>query len=93
MWQVTPGQTLAARQWDDELVVFNSLSGATHLLGLGATVLLGVLQQGPADETTLAVALQDEFELDGAEIGAELPPMLARLAKLGLIQPCPCSPA
>lgn len=93
MWQVTPGQTLAARQWDDELVVFNSLSGATHLLGLGATVLLGVLQQGPADEPSLAAALQDEFALDAAEIGAELPSMLARLAKLELIQPCPSSPA
>jgi len=93
MWQVTPGQILAARQWDDELVVFNSLSGATHLLGLGATILLGVLQNGPADETTLSAALQEEFALDAAEIGAELSPMLARLAKLELIQQCPCSPA
>ncbi|MCD2519370.1 HPr-rel-A system PqqD family peptide chaperone [Massilia sp. G4R7] len=91
MWQVIPGQSLAARQWDDELVVFNSLSGATHLLGLGATLLLGVLQEGPADESTLAAALHAEFALDAAEIGAQLPHMLARLAKLELIQPCPCS--
>lgn len=91
MWQVTPGQTLVARQWDDELVVFNSLSGATHLLGPGATVLLGVLQEAPADEATLAAALQAEFELSSAEIGPGLHPMLARLAKLELIQPCPCS--
>lgn len=88
MWRVIHGQTLATRQWDDELIVFNSLSGATHVLGLGAALLLGVLQEGPASETSLAAALQAEFALDEAEIDAELPQMLARLAKLELIQPC-----
>ena len=93
MWRVIKGQTLAARQWDDELVVFNSLSGATHLLGPGAALLLGLLQEGPASEATLAAALQAEFALDEAEVGTELPLMLDRLAKLELIQPCPSLPA
>lgn len=93
MWQVIPGQSLIARQWDEELVLYNSLSGATHLLGLGAAVLLGVLQEGPASEAALADALRSEFSLGESEVAAELPAMLARLAKLELIQPCPCSPA
>lgn len=93
MWRVTPGQRLAVRQWDDELVVFNSLSGATHVLGPGAAVLVEVLQDGPASEAALAEALRDEFELDDAEIGAQLPPMLTRLAKFELIEPCPSLPS
>lgn len=92
MWRVTPGQALASRQWDDDLVLFNSLSGATHLLGPGAAVLLEVLREGPAAEARLSAALQAEFGLEEADIGAELAAMLARLAKLDLIQPCSSSP-
>ncbi len=93
MWQVIPGQSLIARQWDEELVLYNSLSGATHLLGLGAAVLLGVLQEGPASEAALAEALRSAFSLGESDVDAELPAVLDRLAKLELIQPCPCSPA
>jgi len=93
MWQLTPGQSLVARQWDEDLVVYNALSGATHRLGLGAAVLLGVLEDGPASEATLAVALQTEFSLDDGEVDAELPAMLDRLSRLELIQPCSCSTA
>jgi len=93
MWQLTPGQSLVARQWDEDLVLYNSLSGATHLLGLGAAVLLGVLQASPASEATLGATLRAEFSLDDDEVAAELPALLARLARLELIQPCPCSTA
>lgn len=88
MWRVTPGQTLVFRQWDDDLVLFNSLSGATHLLGPGAALLLEVLQHHPANDDELAAALQAEFELDDAEARSELAAMLAGLAKLDLIEAC-----
>lgn len=93
MWRVTPGQTLASRQWNDDLVLFNSVSGATHLLGPGAAFLLEVLQDGPASEAQLSTALRAEFELEDGEADSGLAAMLARLAKLDLIQPCPCSPS
>lgn len=93
MWRVTPGQTLAARQWDDDLVLFNSLSGATHLLGPGAAFLLELLQDGPASEAQLGAALRAEFDVEDEEAETGLAAMLARLAKLDLIQPCPCSPS
>ena len=93
MWQVTPGQSLVARQWDEDLVLYNTLSGATHRLGLGAAVLLGVLQEGPASEATLGATLRTEFSLLEGEVDTELPAMLDRLSRLELIQPCPCSTA
>ncbi len=88
MWRVTPGQTLACRQWDDDLVLFNSLSGSTHLLGPGAALLLEVLGTGPATTDALAAALEAEFDFDDRDLPAELGAMLAELGKLDLIQPC-----
>lgn len=88
MWRVTPGQALVSRQWGDERVLFNSLSGATHLLGPGEALLLDVLGAGPAVEEELAAALSAEFEIDAAELPAELDAMLDTLARLDLVEPC-----
>lgn len=43
-WRLTPGQLLRARQWDGEFVVYNDLSGDTHLIGAAAMDFLLQLQ-------------------------------------------------
>jgi PqqD family protein of HPr-rel-A system len=58
LWRLIPGQTLAYRGWDDEYVVYNDLSGDTHLFGVDAMQLLLHLRAGPADEEALARALE-----------------------------------
>jgi PqqD family protein of HPr-rel-A system len=84
MWQVIPGQCLQFRAWDDEFVLYNDLSGDTHLLGAGAIELLLSLQQTPSDAAALAQAL-------GAAPQAEqLAALLADLARLSLIEPIGC---
>lgn len=60
MWKLIEGQTLEHRSWDDEYVVYNDLSGDTHLFGADAMHLLLRLRAGPADEEGLAAALQVE---------------------------------
>lgn len=90
MWRVIPGQALVYRCWDDEAVLYNDLSGATHLLGAAAICLLEALRAGPASRTALAVRLLAEFELDDADLGEELDSLLGELAQLSLIEPCPC---
>jgi PqqD family protein of HPr-rel-A system len=80
MWRLTPGQTLSHRGWGDEYVVYNDLSGDTHLFGPDAIDLLLHLRAGPGDEETLAHALgakPDERE--------ELAVMLTELQALSLI--------
>ncbi|BDT56898.1 hypothetical protein MasN3_03920 [Massilia varians] len=89
-WRLASGQALAYRSWDDETVLYNDLSGATHLLGPAALCLLESLRPGPASSAALASTLQAEFDIAGETIGAELEALLGELSRLGLIEPCPC---
>lgn len=57
MWQLAPGQAFRFRQYGDEFVLYNDLSGATHLLADSAMHLLSVLQAGPLSDDGLADAL------------------------------------
>lgn len=62
------GQTLERREWDGEAVLFNDLTGATHLLSSTALWVLERLQEAPADGAALAQALQEALQ---AEAGFE----------------------
>lgn len=82
MWRLTPGQTLRLRQYPDseEAVLFNVLSGDTHLLGGAALEVLALLEDGPATQSTLYEALAQaadcarspEFDADAAALLAQL---------------------
>jgi PqqD family protein of HPr-rel-A system len=82
MWQVTPGQSLEHRGWDDEFVIYNDLSGDTHLIGGDALALLLCLQEGARDEAALREAL-DPTAREGDET---LPVLLTELRALALIE-------
>lgn len=90
VWRLVNGQCLRYRCWDDEAVLYNDLSGATHLLGPAALCVLEALRPGPAPMAALASRLLDEFEIDDTTIGAELDALLDELSRLSLIEPCPC---
>jgi PqqD family protein of HPr-rel-A system len=87
-WRVTPGQTLHCREWDDEVVLYNDLSGSTHLLDGAALDLLQTLQGRSADAATLAADLADRFDADGADLPTLIDDMLATLGQLDLVEPC-----
>jgi PqqD family protein of HPr-rel-A system len=82
MWQVTAGQSLAHRGWGDEFVIYNDLTGDTHLIGGDALALLLCLQEGARDEAALLAALAPDAR-DGDET---LPVLLAELSRLALIE-------
>lgn len=87
MWRITPGQALRFRQFDDEFVLYNDLSGDTHLLGDSAMHLLGELQRGPATRAALMASLAAALECapGDATLEAELDALLAALAGYFLI--------
>ena len=72
-------------RWDDEFVLFNTLSGDTHLLGVPAMQLLQALASGARSEAELAAALTESFPGD-----TTVPEILADLERLTLVERCPC---
>ncbi|KQZ25990.1 HPr-rel-A system PqqD family peptide chaperone [Duganella sp. Root1480D1] len=73
-WQLVPGQSLLHRRWDGQVVLYNEVSGATHLLDDQTLDLLQALRDGelgPEDwaDPELQLAFND-------------------LRKLYLVEPC-----
>jgi len=90
MWQVIPGQDLRQRVWDDEHVVYNNLTGDTHLLTADTMHILHVLQDGPLDEAGLVAALRIRLDLDGEDIAADVATLLAELERIFLVDNRAC---
>lgn len=82
IWRVVPGQQLAYRGWNGEYVLYNSLSGDTHLLGEAALRLLQALDRRPASPPALAALLREEIE--------DTAGLLADLRALHLVEPVTC---
>ncbi len=87
MWRVRPGQALRHRGWDGEFVLYNDLSGDTHLIGEAALAVLLALARGPATAAALEAALA-EPEADSASAAGALDELLASLRTLHLVEPC-----
>jgi PqqD family protein of HPr-rel-A system len=89
-WRLAPGQRLRRRQWQDEYVLYNDLSGDTHMLPDSTVELLLALQRAPASAESLAGRLRAVFEDDAAAIdAAAIEALLAELAPLALVEPLP----
>ena len=90
MWQVVAGQSLVFREWEGEAVLYNDLSGSTHLLDGAAVDLLVALRERPADSAALAARLAGDVGAgtDDADFLAEIDDMLDALARLDLVEPC-----
>jgi len=54
---------LSWRHWDDEVVVYNSLSGQTHLLDGFSAAVLAEIERAPATVDALAGRLAAAFGL------------------------------
>jgi hypothetical protein len=73
-WQLVPGQALLHRSWDGQVVLYNEVSGATHLLDQPTLDLLHALRDGGLTP--------DEWADDALQHS------LSALRKLYLVEPC-----
>ena len=89
-WYLRPGQHLQYHGWDDEYLVYNDLSGDTHLLGAAAIELLLALKTAPATRQTLTALLKAEFDIDGTELGDETDALLEHMKRLSLVDTLAC---
>lgn len=80
-WRLVPGQLLRARQWDGEFVLYNDLSGDTHLIDAAAMDFLLQLQAGGAADAHLPIDDGERSERDE---------VLATLARNYLIECVTC---
>lgn len=90
VWFLQPKQTLQYRHWDDEYVLYNDLSGNTHLLDEAAIVILDALRQKAATRGVLVSLLQREFDAAAADIEADIDELLSRMQRLVLIDTMAC---
>lgn len=91
IWRLVPGQRLQYRCWDGECVLYNDLSGDTHLLDEFALALLEQLQAAPQAAAQLASAFDLDDMSEGDDDGvAMLQAMLDDLAALHLVDTLPC---
>lgn len=89
LWRVTPGQQLTHRGWQDEFVIYNNLSGDTHLIDGDALALLTQLRPAPASIAALALAVGGDLPPDDrAALPDILHAMLESLERLYLVEPC-----
>lgn len=87
LWQIAPGQQLASWGWGDEFVLYNNLSGDTHLLDADSVELLAQLQRAPASIDALVAQLADGVAPDDAQaLPDTLATLLAQLEKLYLVE-------
>lgn len=89
LWRVLPSRPLRYRAWEDGYVVFNDLSGDTHLLDDSAMQLLLAVADQPGDTACLTGRLRTALGLDEVEAG-DIPAMLSDLCALSLIEASPC---
>lgn len=73
-WRLVPGQALLHRGWDGAFVLYNDLSGDTHLLSDDAMALLLALRDGDVAPDELAAP--------------DVADLLATLCRLDLVEPC-----
>ena len=87
-WRLRRGQLVRHRQWDDEFVVFNDLSGDCHLLDEGGFAILGCLQSAGQEITVAALARQlaEQFDDIDSTDTALIEQTLAGLARSDLIE-------
>lgn len=91
VWRLMAGQSLRSKTWDGaEHLLYNDLSGDTHLLGADALDLLLLLQRGDTDEASMAAALTGAADANEAVTPDEVAAMLTDLARLSLVEPLPC---
>ncbi len=90
VWKVSGAGKLHWRCWDGDYVVFNPLSGDTHLLDVVAGGVLMNILAGPSTTDALTRQAAAFLEVEsGEDLLSYVKDIIVRLDGLGLIEPVP----
>lgn len=88
IWQSASGPAIPARWWDGDCVVYNRLSGDTHVLDVVTGEVLRSVLSGPLPAADVRRRLAAFLEVpDDAQIADTVGKILNHLDELGLIEP------
>ncbi len=87
-WRARSGLELHVRSWGDEFVVYDGLSGDTHVLDLVAAKVLLKLQHAPSNVMSLVELLAPllQTEISDESLEYQLDNILADLNAIALIE-------
>lgn len=87
-WRLPDGVGLTWKSWGDEAVVFNALSGETHLLDAFSAALLGEIEAEPLTAHELGARLSARLGLPAAAaIAGRIGKTCVLFDDLGLAEP------
>ena len=87
-WRVPVEGALPLKYWNGDYVVYNPLTGSTHVLDIVAGEVLKVIMAAPATTRELCRHVADFLEIPNDVRTAEnVDAVLAALDELGLIEP------
>ena len=86
-WQLIRADALRVREWDDAGVIYDAVSGNTHLIDALGLELLDLLRQRPWELGELVAELRDTLpeDLDAQAVPKLLSAKLEQLARLDLV--------
>lgn len=86
LWHLAPPDTLVTHRWSGRALVYNDLSGHTHLLDEMTTIALDLLSDGPLTESALVRRVADLLDLEAdAKLTEWADEVIAQLEMLDLI--------
>jgi PqqD family protein of HPr-rel-A system len=86
-WRIIGDNALRFRRWNQEFVVYNTLSGDIHILDEAATQILQALQTGPCDMGSLAQSIAGKRECGPSDnFLGQIEVMLSDMHALSLVE-------
>jgi len=87
-WRITVAEPFPLRCWEGDYVVYNSLSGDTHLLDIVSGHVLTRILESPARASELRSRVAAFLEVpNDAAVDVQVKEILDALDDLGLIEP------
>ena len=88
IWRTSANQPLPMRCWDGDYVVYNPLSGNTHVLDIVVGEVLKTIMAGATNDARLCQHIARFLDVPNDErVSGNLLGILAALDELGLIEP------
>jgi PqqD family protein of HPr-rel-A system len=86
-WRVPLGARLLRKSWGDEVVVFNTASGQTHVVDALSAAVLDALEAAPSSAGALADRFSARFGLELRACAERIEAVCRRFDELGLVAP------